>query len=377
MEAVAQPGLPYTVLWFAIAIGVLVTVHEFGHYIVGRFFGVKAEVFSIGFGPEIFGLNDRRGTRWKLCALPLGGYVKFAGDMNAASQPDPSAAVDLSEAERAQTFQAKALWQRALIVLAGPVTNFLFAVLLFAGLIMANGRLTEDAIVGEFPPGSGAEVAGLKPGDRILQLNGVAVERFADLRPIMAKNGERPVDVLVQRGEDRLRFEVAPKMIEEKDEAGATVRRPLLGITPAIVAAGPIGALADGVVVTKEVTLAIIDSLAKIFSGDASVKELGGPLKIAQISGQAAAHGTDTFVRFLAFVSINLGFINLLPVPVLDGGHLLLYAIEGVRRRALSPKVQELAFMSGFAALLTLMIVLTWNDLASFGVWKHLAGLVG
>lgn len=375
----AQPGLLYTILNFAIVIGLLVTIHEFGHYLAGRWFGVKAEAFSVGFGKELLGWTDKRGTRWKLAALPLGGYVKFAGDQNATGVPES----DLSQVpaeDRAHALQAKPLWQRAVIVAAGPVTNFVFAILIFAGFFLISGHPYTPPVATAVVAGSPAAAAGLQPGDRIVAIDGARTARFEDIVANIKLNTGTPVMLQVERGPDRLSLAVTPRIVEQKDAFGNAFKTSQLGVAgtaSAFERVGPLRAVGLAVTETFGLVRMIVQALGQIFSGERGMDELGGPLKIAQMSGQAAALGSSTLIYFIALMSINIGFINLLPVPVLDGGHLLLYAVEGARRRPLSQRAQELAFMSGFAALLTLMLVLTWNDLASFGVWRHLAGLVG
>lgn len=379
METVLpQPGFLYTVAMFIAVIGVLVTIHEFGHYLAGRWFGVKAETFSVGFGKELLGFTDRRGTRWKLSALPFGGYVKFAGDLNAASQPGE---VDhLPPAERALTLNAKPLWQKAVIVAAGPITNFIFAIAIFAAFFTLNGRPYTPAVVGQIVAGSPAAKAGLQPGDRILSLGGAEVTRFEDVVRVVVTNTGTPIATRIERGGQQIELTLTPAIVSEKDEFGNAYTKGQLGVGAGARERETMGPLTAVVAATGEVadlTVLIAGTLWQVVSGDRSVDELGGPLKIAQVSGQQASLGLASLVSFMALVSINLGFINLLPIPMLDGGHLVLYAIEGVRRRPLDRRVQELAFMSGFAALMTLMLFLTWNDLSSFGVWRQLAGLVG
>ena len=379
MDAVLpQPGFLFTILSFALVIGVLVTIHEFGHYLAGRWFGVKADTFSIGFGRELAGFTDRRGTRWKLAALPLGGYVKFAGDANAASMPGT---VDhLSPDERARTLNAKPVWQRAVIIAAGPLTNFLFAILIFAALYMSYGRPFTPAILTAVEAGSPAQAGGLRAGDRIVELDGGSVTRFEDLTRAVAINTGTPIAIAIERDGVRRDLVIAPRAVDDRDRFGNEFRTGRLGVQGSLSASEQLGPLRAVAYATKDVILLVpmmVEGIVQVVTGDRSVKELGGPLKIAQFSGQQASLGPIELVQFVAFVSINLGFINLLPIPVLDGGHLLFYAIEGVRRRPLGQRAQELAFMSGFAALMSFMVFVTWNDLSSFGVWKHLAGLVG
>lgn len=374
----ASPGLLWTILSFLLVIGPLIFIHELGHYFVGRWFGVKADEFSIGFGKEIAGWTDRRGTRWKLAWLPLGGYVKFAGDMNPAGQPSPEW-LALPAEERARTFQAKKVWQRFLIVFAGPATNFIAAILIFSGFNLAYGEPRTPPVVGMVMPASAAAEAGLRAGDRIASIGGNSVNRFEDIPRRIALNPDRPVTLGVVR--DGRAFEVVarPKAKVEKDRFGNEFKRGMLGVGANEVVVEPVSLartvpLAIGQ--TWVVVTTTVEGLGQIISGRRSVTELGGPLKIAKFSGEQASMGFFQFLWFLAIISINLGFINLLPIPVLDGGHLLFYAIEGVRRKPLQPEAQEWAFRTGLAALLALMVFVTFNDLTSFGLWSKLGGLI-
>lgn len=376
MDPVAAPGLFFSLAAFALVIGSLVFVHEFGHYGMARLFGIKVETFAVGFGREILGWTDRRGTRWKLGWLPLGGYAKFAGDMNAASQPDP--ALDrLPAAERAQLFQFRPLWQRAAVVAAGPGINFLFAILLFAGFFMTWGHQITPPTVGQVVAHSPADVAGIRAGDRFLELDGQRIDRFEDLMRIVAINPGQPVDARIERDGQVLHKTLTPKVIREEDRFGNSYRRGMLGIGSGelvVVRHGPLQAMRWAAVETWGTVRMMADTLAQIVTGRRAVDELGGPIKIAQFSGQSASLGLPALIGFIALISINLGFMNLLPIPMLDGGHLFLYALEAVRRRPLNPKIQEWAFMSGFALLMSVMLLLTFNDLQSVGLWDRLGG---
>ncbi len=373
-----SPGVFWTILSFLLVIGPLIFVHELGHYFVGRWFGVKADAFSIGFGREIAGWTDKRGTRWKLAWLPLGGYVKFAGDMNAAGQPSPEW-LALPAEERARTFQAKPVWQRFLIVLAGPMTNFLAAILILTGFNMTYGVPRTPAVIGAFTEGSPAAAAGLREGDRVLRIDGTDIDHFEDILPVVALKIGGPLDLVVERDGRRFQVDVRPRAIVEKDRFGNENRRPVLGIEAAeqvLTPVSPPGAAAAAVRQTWLVVATTVKGLGQIVTGRRSVKEMGGPLKIAKFSGEQASMGIAAFLWFVAVISINLGFINLLPIPMLDGGHLFFYGIEAVRRKPLRPEAQEWAFRTGLAALLALMILVTFNDLASFGLWSKLGGLI-
>ncbi|WP_448586908.1 RIP metalloprotease RseP [Thermaurantiacus sp.] len=379
MDLPAEPGVLFTAGAFVLVLGILVFVHEFGHYGMARLLGIRVETFSVGFGREILGITDRAGTRWKLGWIPLGGYAKFAGDLDAASRPNP--ALDrLPEAEKRQLFQFRPVWQRALVVAAGPLTNFLFAILLFAGFFMTWGHQFTPPVAGDVVAESPAARAGIRPGDRFLAVDGRPVERFEDLMRIVAVSPGEPLDVLVARDGTRLRLAVVPQGVAETDRFGNRYVRGRLGIRsgpPVVEQRGPASAVVHAVRETVFITRLMAETLAEVITGRRALDELGGPLKIAQFSGQSAALGLPALVSFIALISINLGFVNLLPIPVLDGGHLLLYAIEVVRRRPLEPKLQEWAFMSGFLVLVSLMLLLTMNDLASFGLWEGLKALGG
>ena len=373
---IQSPGLLLTIVAFALVIGPLVFVHELGHYLAGRLFGVKAEAFSIGFGREILGFTDKRGTRWKFGWLPLGGYVRFAGDMNPASQPDASW-MALPAAERAQTFQAKPLWQRAIIVAAGPVTNFLLAILILGGFALAYGDSRTPPVIGEVVAGSPAAVAGLQPGDRITALGGRTVGTFEDIANFTTLRPAETVEVDLVRAGRPLAREVTIGTHVERDRFGNEYRMGQLGVRrgdPVIVPVNALEAPLVGVRRTAEAVQRTVDGLGQIITGRRSVDELGGPIKIAQISGQQFQLGLPDFVALIAFISINLGFINLLPVPMLDGGHLFFYAIEAVRRRPIEPQVMEWAYRGGLAVILALMLFVTLNDLGAFSMWKNLAG---
>ncbi len=376
---IETPGILLTILSFMLVIGPLVFVHEMGHYLAGQIFGIKADAFAIGFGREIAGFTDRRGTRWKFGWLPLGGYVKFAGDMTPASQPSAEW-LALPADERQRTFQSKPVWQRAIVVAAGPVVNFVVAIVILAGFALAYGDVRMPPVIGATVPGSAAALAGLQQGDRVTALGGRSVETFDDMaRYARIRAGERTrIDVL--RDGRLVSRDVVIGTELQRDRFGNEYRIGRLGIAggkPIVVRVSLLEAPAVAVKRTGEIVSMMVETLGQVISGRRSVKELGGPLSIAKVSGEQMSLGLDAYVFLIALVSINLGFINLLPVPMLDGGHLLFYAIEAVRRKPVGPDVQEWAYRGGLAAILALMLLVTFNDLGNFGLWKNLAGLIG
>lgn len=374
-----SPGIFFTILAFLLVIGPLIFIHELGHYFAGRWFGVKAEAFSIGFGREIFGWTDKRGTRWKVGWMPLGGYVKFKGDMNPASTPSDEW-LALPAEERAETFQAKKLWQRFIIVAAGPVTNFLFAILVYIALFATYGQPRTPPVISAIEQGSAAETAGLRLGDRIVRIDGREIARFEDIGSYVSIRPNQAMSVELLRSGAPVILDVIPRSVEMEDRFGNKAQIGQLGIRSSGVevarlpAHQVVGAALGQTVNTVKM---MVTTIGQVIRGQRSLKEMGGPLKIAQFSGQQASLGWLDFVLFMSLISINLGFINLLPIPLLDGGHLLFYTIEGVRRKPLNPQAQEWAFRTGLAVLLALMIFVTFNDLASFGLFAKLGGLIG
>ena len=371
----AQPPIWLILLAFICLLGPLVFIHEFGHYLVGKAFGVGAETFSIGFGREIAGWTDRSGTRWKVGWLPLGGYVKFVGDENAASQPSGD---DVAPELRSKSFHLKPVWQRFLIVLAGPVANFLLAIAIFAGLFATVGT-PQTNIAGAISPNSAAAAVGIQPGDRILSVAGRSTPTFNDLFSVVALRPNEQVVVVFERGSEvrRARVKLGTDVIRDGTQ---TFQRGLLGVSPRTEVRDPVSifqAVPMAVEQTARTTRSIVDGIVQLVRGRVSPKQLGGPLKIAQYAGQGASLGLLSFVVLAALISINLGFINLLPVPMLDGGHLLFYAIEAVRRRPVSANAQDWAFRGGLAVLLALLVFTTFNDLGSFGLWDRLERLIG
>ena len=367
MDTVVHPGFVMYILGFFLLLGPLVTIHELGHYLVGRWFGVRADTFSIGFGKELAGWTDKRGTRWKLCALPLGGYVQFAGDMNPASQPDAEW-LKLPAAERNVCFQAKPLWQRALIVLAGPAANFILAIAILAAFLMVYGQIVASPTIGKVEAGSVAAKAGLREGDRIVSIGGSEVGVFGDISKLVAPRPDEQMEVVLTRGGAPLNLAIVTGSKTERDEFGNTFVRGYLGIGPSAIEVQPVNPIqAVGLAVgqTRDMIAMMVTGVSQIVTGKRSVEELGGPLKIAKFSGEQLSLGWRAFVAFAAFISINLGFINLLPIPVLDGGHLAFYAAEAIRRKPASAKSQEWAFRTGVAFVVGLMLFVTFNDLAS------------
>ena len=363
-----SPSILVTIIGFVLLLGPLVVIHELGHYGVGRWCGVKADVFSVGFGKELWGRTDRRGTRWKLSAIPLGGYVQFAGDMDPTSRPDDEKFAHLSPDERAMTFNAKPLWQRTLIVAAGPLTNILFALVIFSGFNFAFGKVVSPPVVGHFAEVAAARDAGLKIGDRIVAVDGTPIVQFPEIVQLVVPYPGRTISVAVQRGGQSLVIPVRLQSLVERDRFGNESRIGRLGISPAqakIEPVGPIEAVSLAGQQTWGIVRMLVVGIKQIVTGERSVRELGGPIKTAKYSGEQLSLGWLSFASFAAFISINLAFINLLPIPALDGGHLAFYAAEAIRRRPLDARSQSWAFRTGIAFVLALMLFVTLNDLVS------------
>jgi regulator of sigma E protease len=348
----------------------VVFFHELGHFLVARWCGVKILVFSIGFGPELLGFNDRHGTRWKIAAIPLGGYVKFFGDDNAASVPNPAAIAGMTEQERRDSFIYQPVARRAAIVAAGPFANFVLAVVIFASLFMIFGKPSASPRVDAVQTASAAEAAGFKPGDLVLTINGRAIESFPDMQQIVGTSAGETLLFEVERGGVRVNLKATPALKEIKDRFGNVHRQGVLGITRSpspddahFQPVGPVKALELGVQRTWFVAERTLSYLGGVISGREAADQLGGPIRIAQVSGQVATEGLPSLFSLAAVLSVSIGLLNLFPVPLLDGGHLLFYGIEAMRGKPLSERAQEVGFRIGLAIVVMLMIFATYNDI--------------
>ena len=362
-------AIPHYALWAVLVLSVLVFVHEMGHYLAARRCGVRVETFSIGFGPEIYGWTDSRGTRWKISAVPVGGYVKMFGE-----RPDPNAeSVPMSAADRAVSFASKPLRQRAFIVFAGPFANLLYAVIVMAGLFAILGQPFTPADVGEVDAGSAAARAGFVPGDLIVRIEGTPIERFEEVQRIVQQSPGTPLKFTVIRDGKETVLTAIPDTVEFKNRFGTESREGRLGVRRTnadrkLVRYDPATALWHATRETVDMSGKIFEAVWQMISGTRSVRELGGPGQIAKLSGDMAREGIVPWIMFTVILSINLGLFNLFPIPLLDGGHLLFYLAEALRGRPLSERIQEYGFRIGVALILCFALFVTWNDLISFGV---------
>ena len=371
-------GLTYVVP-FLLILTVLVFVHEFGHYLIARWNGVRVEVFSIGFGAELFGWWDSAGTRWKFSTIPLGGYVKMFGDADASSGLPAAGLARLAQADREVSFHYKRLGQRTAIVAAGPAANFVFAIAVLAVLFMTFGQPYTPPEVGQVQPGSAAEQGGIRPGDVIISIDGRHIARFEDVQQAVRLNPGTPITIVVRRDGGELELRVTPTPTELTDRFGYRYEIGLLGIARSgmeYIKRDPLTALLQAGTETWSLSVGTLKAMWQIVIGTRAVDELGGPLRIAQMSGEVAQGGMVAVLWFMAVLSINLGLINLFPVPVLDGGHLLFYAAEAVRGKPLGQRAQEYGFRIGLALVLTLMVFATWNDLVHLRIVEFVKGLV-
>ncbi|MGV1752702.1 RIP metalloprotease RseP [Agrobacterium sp. CG674] len=357
---------------FILVLSLLVFVHEMGHYLVGRWCGIRSTAFSIGFGPELIGFTDSRGTRWKISAVPLGGYVKFFGDEDVASKPDKDSLAGLTLEERSQTLGGAKLWKRAATVAAGPIANFLLAILIFAALFAIYGRMISDPIVSEVRENSAAQVAGVLPGDRLVAIDGENVRTFEDVRRYVAVRPATPITVTVERNGQQLDLGMVPTRTETTDQFGNKMELGIIGIVTdqtrgnfRHISFSPGEALVEGVRETGHVVTGTFAYIGNLVTGRMNADQLGGPVRVAQASGQMASLGFAAVIQLAALLSVSIGLLNLMPVPVLDGGHLVFYAIEAVRGKPLGSGAQEVAFRIGLAMIFSLMVFATWNDISS------------
>lgn len=366
------PDFARTAIAFVVVLGVLVFVHELGHYLAARWRGVHVEAFSIGFGRAIASWRDRQGTVWKLAWLPLGGYVKLHGQERPEDVGDDVKARWLP----GRTFHEKSVLSRAIVVAAGPIANFLLAAVLFAVLFGTVGRPVSVPVIGEVVADGAAAKAGLRSGDRIQSIDGTEVSRFEDIQRIVSANPDQSLSLRILR--DGQQQTVA--VVAGGRDAGQGRRVGLLGVRGGgteFTTLGPLQAVSAGIVQTWDVTTQTIAGLGQMISGARTTEELGGPLRIAQLSGQVAQLGVASLISFIAVLSVNLGLINLFPIPILDGGHLLFYLAEAVRGRPLPPRAQEYGYRAGFAVLAALFVFATWNDLTHLGLFRWVSELIG
>ncbi len=354
---------------FLFGLSVVVFFHELGHFLVARWCGVRVLTFSVGFGPEIVGFDDRYGTRWKLSWIPLGGYVKFFGDDNAASVPDEAAIANMTEAEKRLSFVHQPVGRRAAIVAAGPIANFILAIIIFATIFAFYGRQTTTARVDTVLPDSAAAAAGLKPGDVVLAIDGRTIASFSDMQRVVSANAGRTLTFQIDRGGAPMTLTATPALKQSKDGFGNSTCQAVLGVSrsmaPGDIKTEHVNPLAAVWLGTKE-TWFIIDRtfsyIGGLFTGRECADQLGGPIRIAQISGQVATLGFLPVLHLAAMLSVSIGLLNLFPVPLLDGGHLMFYLVEATRGRPLSAKAQEIGFRIGFAIVVMLMIFTVFND---------------
>ena len=368
-------GLLGYIVPFLFVLTIVVFFHELGHFLIARWAGVKVLTFSLGFGPELIGFNDRHNTRWKISAIPLGGYVKFFGDESEASTPSAEALAKMTPQERADSFHHKTVGQRAAIVAAGPIANFILAVIIFAGMALYFGKPNTTPRVAAVQPDSVAAAAGFKNGDVIAAIDGRPIETFADMQRVVSVSAGSELSFLIKRDGTELTLKATPALKEVKDLFGNSHRIGVLGIQynakPDESRSIPVGFFESIKIGFEQVWFIIATTfkfIASLFAGAGSAGDVGGPIRIAQLSGQAASLGFQFVVQLCATLSVSIGLLNLFPVPLLDGGHLLFYGVEAVRGRPLSERAQEMGFRIGLGLVLMLMVFATYNDIL------HLAG---
>ena len=355
---------------FLLVLTIVVFFHELGHYLVGRWCGIHADVFSVGFGPELIGRNDKHGTRWKLSLIPLGGYVKFRGDENATSLPS-GAGSELNEAEREGSFPGAALWRRAATVAAGPVANFILAIAIFAVMFGMNGRVIADPVVAQVQPASAAEAAGILPGDRFVAIDGVEVEIFDDVQRYVSVRPEVPITVTLERSGEMVDVTLTPERTEISDPFGNKMEVGRIGVVTnndsgnfRVREYGPIEAVGEGVAQSWYIVARTVDYIGNIITGREKADQLGGPIRVAKYSKDMSTLGIGALIQLAAVLSVSIGLLNLMPIPMLDGGHLVFYAIEAIRGRPPGEVAQEWAYRVGMSLVLALMLFATWNDVS-------------
>lgn len=359
-----------TIVPFLFVLTVVVFVHEMGHYLVGRWCGIGVKAFSIGFGPELLGFEDRRGTRWKLSAIPLGGYVKFVGDMSVTSEADSEEIAKLSEEERRIAFHTQPVWKRAATVFAGPAFNFLLTIAVFAVMFSVYGRYVAEPMVAEVRAGSPAEAAGFQPGDRFISVEGNPIETFSDVQRIVSGRAGDSLRFVVLRDGEEVSLTATPEVMEQTDALGNTIRIGVIGVVnneelgqPRLITYTPAGAFAEAVRETGHMLARTGHFLQRFVAGREDRCQLGGPVKIAEMSGKAAQQGFEWLIQLIALLSVGIGFLNLLPIPPLDGGHLVFYAMEAVRGRPVPERVMDVFYRAGLFAVLAFMAFVFWNDI--------------
>jgi regulator of sigma E protease len=366
-------GIGGYIVPFLFVLTVVVFFHELGHFLVARLCGIRVLAFSIGFGPEIIGFYDRYGTRWKIAAVPLGGYVKFFGDDNVASAPGKDAGAAMTEAEKKDSFVHQPIASRAAVVVAGPLANFVLAILIFTGIFLVIGKQTTSARVDAVQPHSAASAAGFEPGDLVLSIDGSKIESFADMQRIVSVSAGDTLSIVVDRGGAHATLKATPQLREIKDNFGNSQRIGVLGISRSMSKGdiktekvGPIRAFGLGVQKTWFVVERTLFYIGGVFTGRESADQLGGPIRIAEVSGQVASAGFAALIDLTAVLSISIGLLNLFPIPLLDGGHLLFYGIEAVRGRPLHERTLEVGFRVGLVLVLLLMGFAMRNDLCQW-----------
>lgn len=359
-----------TIVPFLFVLTIVVFVHEMGHYLVGRWCGIGVTAFSIGFGPELLGFNDLRGTRWKLCAIPLGGYVKFVGDMGVTSQPDKTDAEVLPKELQRVAFQNQSVWKRALTVFAGPAFNFLLTIAVFAVMFSIYGRFVSEPTVAEVRPDSPAAAAGFLPGDRFVSVDGNPVETFADVQRLVSGRAGDPIVFVLSRDGGEVTLTATPAVSEQTDPLGNVVRVGVIGVVnneamgqPRVIDYTPTEAIGQAVLETGHIISRTAQFLSRFVVGREDKCQLGGPVKIADMAGKAARMGFEWLVQLVALLSVGIGFLNLLPIPPLDGGHLVFYAVEAATGRPVSERATEFIYRTGFFLVLVFMGFVFWNDL--------------